>query len=155
MAQLIAAGLVMFRRKAEIEFFLVHPGGPFFKNKDKGVWSIPKGIPDEKEELLHAAIREFKEETGLESTPPYIPLGHIRQKAGKIVHAWAFEGDWDSKQGITSNTFRIEWPPRSGKFQEFPEQEKAEWMTIERATEAMIPEQLPLLMTCLDGITTK
>jgi predicted NUDIX family NTP pyrophosphohydrolase len=153
MAQLIAAGLLMFRRNPELEFFLVHPGGPFFKNKDKGVWSIPKGLPDQGEELLDTAVREFTEETGLKSSPPYFPLGQIQQKAGKIVHAWAFEGSWDPQTGIKSNTFKIEWPPRSGRFQEFPEQEKAEWMTIERASVAMIPEQLPLLLSCIKQLS--
>jgi predicted NUDIX family NTP pyrophosphohydrolase len=145
MAQLISAGLVMCRFDQEREFFLVHPGGPFFKKKLQGVWSIPKGLPEAGEELLSAAIREFEEETGIVPSGPFHSLGSIRQKAGKIVHAWAFEGSWDPASGIASNNFKIEWPPRSGKFAEFPEQDKAEWMNLEKAKEAIIPEQIPLL----------
>src|SRR5687767_12697521 len=109
-----SAGLLMYRwANEELEFFLVHPGGPFFKNKDLGVWSIPKGLPENGEDLLHTAQREFKEETGLDANPPFHALGTVQQKAGKIVHAWAFEGEWDSANGITCNSFKIEWPPKS------------------------------------------
>src|SRR5688572_2013727 len=125
MANLIAAGLLMYRPTPTMQFFLVHPGGPFFAKKDKGVWSVPKGLPDQGEDLLATAIREFNEETGLVSHGPYLPLGEIRQKGGKVVHCWGFNGEWDPHSGIKSNTFRIEWPPKSGKFAEFPEQDKA------------------------------
>src|SRR5687768_17509367 len=121
MPKLVACGLLMCRRQNGIlQYFLVHPGGPFFKNKDAGVWSIPKGIPDEGEDHLAAAIREFMEETALEPQPPYHPLPHVQQKGGKTVYAWTFLGEWDESQGIKSNTFSLEWPPKSGKFQEFP-----------------------------------
>jgi predicted NUDIX family NTP pyrophosphohydrolase len=146
MATNLAAGLLMFRIiNAEPEFFLLHPGGPFFKNKDAGVWSIPKGLPEPGEDFLTTAQREFKEETGLIAHPPFHELGTIKQKGGKIVHAWAFGGEWDPTRGITCNTFTIEWPPRSGKFQEFPEADRAAWMDYAKAKELIIPEQAPLL----------
>jgi predicted NUDIX family NTP pyrophosphohydrolase len=145
MAANISAGLLMYRNVQEPEFFLVHPGGPFFKTKELGVWSIPKGLPDGSEDLLATAQREFKEETGLTPVPPYHPLGTIKQKGGKIVHAWAFAGEWDPVRGITCNSFKIEWPPRSGRFQEFPEQDKAAWMNLEQARSHIIPEQIPFL----------
>ena len=142
----LASGLLMCRRaKGSLEFFLVHPGGPFFTNKDKGVWSIPKGLPEENEDLLNAAQREFKEETGLAAQPPFQMLGSIQQKGGKIVHAWAFLGEWDPEKGITCNTFNIEWPPKSGLFQEFPEADKAAWMNFSEACEHINPAQIPLL----------
>src|SRR5690349_2485033 len=125
MAAHISAGLLMYRKVPGLEFFLVHPGGPYFKNKTLGVWSIPKGLPENDEDLLITAQREFKEETGITPSPPFDPLGSIQQKAGKIVHAWSFSGSWDPTTGITCNTFSIEWPPRSGRFQEFPEQDQA------------------------------
>ncbi len=143
---LLAAGLLMCRNKnGALEFFLVHPGGPFFKNKELGVWSIPKGIPNDGEDLLTAAQREFHEETGLTPSPPYHSLGSIKQKGGKVVHAWAFVGDWNSADGITCNTFKLEWPPRSGKFQEFPEMDKAAWMNLNEAKQYIRAEQFPLL----------
>jgi predicted NUDIX family NTP pyrophosphohydrolase len=146
MANLISAGLLMCRwHDEQLEYFLVHPGGPFFKNKDAGTWTIPKGLPNEGEELLNAAIREFTEETGLTSQEPYAPIGQIKQKRGKIVHAWTFIGAWNEEGGIKSNLFSIEWPPRSGKMQSFPEQDKGAWMNMDRAKEAMITEQTPFL----------
>src|SRR6187431_21510 len=96
MSQRVSAGLLMYRRRnSSLEVLLVHPGGPFFKNKDAGAWTIPKGEPNEDEDLLAVAVREFEEETGLTPQPPYLPLDPVRQKAGKVVHAWAFEGDCD------------------------------------------------------------
>jgi predicted NUDIX family NTP pyrophosphohydrolase len=151
MAALISAGLMMCRFKnGRLEFFLVHPGGPFFKNKDAGVWGIPKGLPEPGEDLLKTAIREFEEETGIAPAGPYAPLGAIKQKRGKIVHAWTFIGSWEPHNGIKSNTFSIEWPPHSGKFQVFPEQDKAAWMDLDHATSAIIPEQIPFLQACSD-----
>lgn len=150
MPQLISAGLLMCRFKKEIEFFLVHPGGPFFRNKNAGVWGIPKGIPDPGEDLLSAAIREFEEETGITPNGPYYPVGKVRQKRGKIVHAWSFAGEWDPASGIQSNTFRMEWPPRSGKSVEFPEQDRAQWMDFDTAKTAIIPEQIPFLERARD-----
>ena len=145
--QNIAAGLLMCRiHSNEIEFFLVHPGGPFFKNKDEGVWSIPKGIPEsESEELLTVAVREFAEETGMTATGDFQSIGYVQQKAGKIVHAWTFLGDWDPAKGIKSNTFALEWPPKSGKVQEFPEMDKAAWLSYEDALKKINPAQVPLL----------
>jgi predicted NUDIX family NTP pyrophosphohydrolase len=115
----------MYRRRAgELEVFLVHPGGPFFAKKDEGVWSIPKGEIEEGDDALRTAIREFQEETGIEPSGDLIELGTVKQKAGKVVHAWAFEGNYDGDKPIKSNTFFMEWPPRSGKQQEFPEIDK-------------------------------
>jgi predicted NUDIX family NTP pyrophosphohydrolase len=146
MAQLISAGLLMCRWSGtNLEFFLVHPGGPFFKNKDEGVWSIPKGLPEGNEDLLITAQREFFEETGIRPTAPFHPLSAVRQKGGKMVHAWTFLGDWDEASGIVSNTFKLEWPPRSGKFVDFPEQDKAEWMEANLAKKRVNPAQATLI----------
>ena len=130
----ISAGLLMYRvRNGILEVFLAHPGGPFFKNKDKGYWSIPKGEIDPEESALDAAIREFIEETGIMPEGDFIPLGTVRQKSGKIVHAWAFVGDWEERKPIVSNTFEIEWPPRSGKKQQFPEIDRTAFFSVTEA----------------------
>ena len=119
----------MFRRTANgLELLCVHPGGPYFQHRDAGAWSIPKGVPEPDEALFRAACREFTEETGLSSTPPYLPLGEVRQKGGKVVHAWAFEGDTPPGWQPTSNTFELEWPPQSGRQQRFPEIDRAAWL---------------------------
>ena len=115
-----------------IQVLLAHPGGPLFRNKDDGSWSIPKGEPEPDEDLLVTAQREFEEETGVKPTGPFIPLAPIQQKGGKIVHAWAFEGDCDL-QTIKSNTFTMEWPPHSGKQMEFPEIDRAEFFDLDAA----------------------
>jgi predicted NUDIX family NTP pyrophosphohydrolase len=112
-----------------IEVLLAHPGGPFFTGKDEGAWSIPKGEPNIDEDLLATAQREFEEETGIRPAGPFIPLTPIRQKGGKIVHAWAFRGDCDPKN-IKSNTFAMEWPPKSGRQMEFPEIDRAEFFNL-------------------------
>jgi len=129
-----SAGILLYRNiNGQIEFFLVHPGGPFFKNKDEGYWSIPKGefLPDENP--LAAARREFEEETGRPiKVGKFIELSPIKQKSGKIVHAWGAEGELDADT-ITSNTFEIEWPPHSGKMSSFPEIDRAGWFDIENA----------------------
>src|SRR5688572_30502850 len=117
-----SAGILLFRRNEQSEVFLVHPGGPFFLNKDKGSWSIPKG-EFESEEPLEAATIQFLEETGTLLPGPFIALSPIKQKSGKMVYAWAMEGNIDESQ-LKCNTFTIEWPPRSGKYQEFPEVDK-------------------------------
>ena len=127
-----SAGLLMFRIKKGLEVLLAHPGGPYFVNKDGGAWSIPKGEPEPDEELLVTAQREFEEETGLKPTGPFIPLKPIQQKGGKVVHAWAFEGDCDPAT-LKSNTFRMEWPPHSGRQQEFPEIDRAEFFDLAMA----------------------
>ena len=118
----------MYRfRDGQLQVFLAHPGGPFFARKDDGFWTIPKGEADPDEDLLEAAIREFQEETGLKPSGPYIPLKPVKQKGGKLVHAWAFEGDYEEGKPLVSNTFTIEWPPRSGRQVEFPEMDRAEF----------------------------
>ena len=153
MAVRVSAGLVMYRRRhGQLEFFLAHPGGPFSKKKEDGYWTIPKGEPDGGEVLLEVAKREFKEETGLDPRGPYIELGSIQQKGGKWVHAWGFEGDCD--QPICSNTFQMEWPPKSGKMCEFPEMDRAEFFTLEDARRKIKETQFPLLerlVSVLDG----
>jgi predicted NUDIX family NTP pyrophosphohydrolase len=143
----VAAGLLMYRkRNDEVEFFLVHPGGPFYVRKNEGVWSIPKGIPEKNEELLETAQREFFEETGIKAQGPFHPLGSTKLKSGKIVHAWAFEGDWDPSTGITSNLIKIAWPPSSKKFMEIPEVDKAEWMTFDKASKMIHHAQVAFLI---------
>ncbi|HEY0354802.1 MAG TPA: NUDIX domain-containing protein [Flavisolibacter sp.] len=139
-----SAGIVLFRKKGDsVEFFLVHPGGPFWKGKDKGAWSIPKGEFTD-EEPLQAATREFQEETGKEIQGKFIELSPTRLKSGKWVYAWAVEGDLDL-ESIVSNTFTIEWPYKSGKRQTFPEIDKAGWFTLEKAIELINAAQVPLL----------
>ncbi len=123
----------MYRiRSGVVQVLLAHPGGPFFHNKDQGAWSIPKGEPEADEEMLVTAQREFAEETGLKPTGPYLQLKPIKQKGGKIVHAWAFEGDCDPT-AVKSNTFTMEWPPKSGRQQEFPEIDRAEFFDLATA----------------------
>lgn len=146
MKQNLAAGLLMCRHvNGGLQFFLVHPGGPFYKNKDAGVWSIPKGIPEEGEDLMQAAQREFLEETGLRSTAPFYDIGTVKQKGGKVVHGWAFRGSWDPESGITCNNFSLEWPPRSGRMMDFPEVDKARWMEYGEAVRMINPAQIPFL----------
>jgi len=141
----------MYRRQArDWEFFLVHPGGPYFRNKDAGSWSIPKGLIDGEEQLLNAAIREFQEETGILPHPPFQELGSVKQKGGKRVHAWAFQGEWDPSQGLQSNTFELEWPPRSGNRQEFPEIDRAGWFRPEQAEVKILEAQIPFLQRALE-----
>src|SRR3954465_13788919 len=112
----LSAGLLMYRlREGRLEVFLAHPGGPYFRNKDEGHWTIPKGEPDPDEDLLDAAKREFQEETGIVPKEPFISLTPVKQKGGKLVHAWAFEGDYEEGKAIISKTFTMEWPPGSGR----------------------------------------
>ena len=141
-----SAGLLVYRQAAgDIEVLLVHPGGPFWRNKDQGAWTIPKGEFDETEDPLAAAKREFKEETGSTSpNGPYISLKAIKQKNGKIVHAWAVEGDFDPGE-LNSNTFLCEWPPKSGRMQEFPEVDRAGWFAPDVAKEKMLSGQPALI----------
>ena len=139
-----SAGILLYRTsKKSLEVFLVHPGGPFWKNKDEGAWSIPKGEFDE-EEPLDAAIREMKEETGVVVKGNFIELTPIKQKSGKLVYAFAKEHDLDPSQ-IKSNEFEMEWPPGSGKKQSFPEIDKAEWFDIKTAKEKIIVAQYVLI----------
>jgi len=131
------------RRNGRLEFFLAHPGGPFARLKDEGHWTIPKGEPDPGEELLDVAQREFKEETGLAPHGPFIELGSIQQKGGKWVFAWAFEGECEGP--VCSNTFKIEWPPKSGTMCDFPEVDRAEFFSLEEARKKIKETQFPLL----------
>ena len=141
----LSAGLLPFRRsEGFLQVFLVHPGGPFWARKDLGAWSIAKGEPSPDEDPLQAAIREFREETGFDPRGPFQELGQSRQPGGKIVQAWAFEGDFDPSL-LQSNTFTMSWPPRSGRLQSFPEVDRAEWFTLETARKKILPGQVPLL----------
>ena len=119
-----------------IEVFLVHPGGPFFKNKDVGAWTLPKGLQEKDEDLLLTAQREFEEETGIKPLGPYFDLGTTRLKSGKVIYAWAFETEAE-RVTLQSNTFTMEWPPRSGKQQTFPEVDKADFFNLEQAREKL------------------
>jgi len=140
-----SAGVLLFRRVGrEIEVLLAHPGGPLWKNKDDGAWSIPKGEYGLDEEPLEAAKREFAEETGLSLSGDFIPLGEVRQPSGKIVTAWALEGNFNPAN-LRSNTFSMPWPPGSGKSQEFPEIDRAEWFTLEIAHRKILKGQAAVL----------
>ncbi len=140
-----SAGLLMYRKRGEaVQVLLVHPGGPFWAKKDLGAWSIPKGEFEEDEDPLKAARREFEEETGFLPTGNFVRLGEAKQPSGKVVHAWAFEGDLDARK-IKSNTFSLEWPPQSGKQQEFPEIDRGEWFTVEIAKEKILKGQVPFI----------
>jgi predicted NUDIX family NTP pyrophosphohydrolase len=137
----ISAGILLYRIKQEgPEVLLVHPGGPFWKNKDEGAWSIPKGECSEGDDLEAEARREFQEETGLEVSGRLQPLSPQRQRSGKLVHAWAVEGDADPAV-LRSNTFVVEWPPRSGRMQSFPEVDRAEWLALPVARTKLLPGQ--------------
>jgi len=146
MPQRLSAGLVMYRlRNGDLQIFLAHPGGPLYQSKDDGYWTIPKGEPPENEPLLNAAMREFEEETGIKPRGPYIDLGSIRQKGGKIVYGWAFEGGDESPQPIRSNTFEMQWPPGSGKMQSFPEVDRARFFSLAEGKRKLKETQWPLI----------
>jgi len=137
--------LLLYRfHEGTLEVFLVHPGGPFWAKKDLGAWSIPKGEIDEGEDPLEAARREFEEETGFRPEGMFRELTPVKQRSGKIVHTWAVEGDCDSA-AIRSNTFSMEWPPRSGRQQEFPEVDRAGWFSIPEAREKILDVQRALM----------
>jgi predicted NUDIX family NTP pyrophosphohydrolase len=141
----ISAGMLLFRRRnGELELFLAHPGGPFWNRQEEGTWTIPKGIVEEGEEEIAAAQREFREETGIEPLPPFLPLGSIRQKAGKTVHAWAWEGDADPST-VVSNLMRIEWPRGSGRWQSYPEVDRCAWFDADSAREKINAAQAELI----------
>ena len=139
-----SAGIIAYRKRRRLEVLLVHPGGPFWRNKDLGAWSIPKGEYADEEDAEIAARREFAEELGLELTVPLTALGQVKQRGGKLVTAFAAELDLDVRD-IRSNNFEIEWPPRSGKRQTFPEVDRAEWFTLEEAQQRINAGQRPLL----------
>ncbi|MFC5497410.1 NUDIX domain-containing protein [Caenimonas terrae] len=141
-----SAGLLMYRRRPgrPVEVLLAHPGGPYWRSKDTGAWTLPKGEFEEGEDGLACARREFREETGCEPTPPFAALGDVRQKSGKRVSAWCFEGDLDPDD-LHSNLFEMEWPPRSGRLRQFPEVDRIAWYGLDDARAKLLPAQLPFL----------
>ncbi len=141
----ISAGLLAFRRKHELEVLLAHPGGPFWTKKDDGAWTIPKGLAEPGADLVATARREFAEETNLAAAGAFVPLMPVRQTSGKVVHAWAFEADFDLA-AFASNTFEIEWPPKSGKRKSFPEIDRIGYFTLPAAMMKIIAYQRPFLM---------
>lgn len=144
-----SAGILAYRHRPDgPEFFLVHPGGPFWKNKDDGAWSIPKGEIDPDEDPLTAAQREFEEETGFRIDGTFTPLTPVKITSGKVIEAWAIEHDLDTS-AIKSNTFEIEWPPRSGKKQAFPEIDRAAWLSAAEALHRINKGQIPLIAQLL------
>lgn len=141
-----SAGLILYRMQSgKLEVLLVHPGGPFWSKKDEGAWFVPKGELNVGEEPLAGAKREFEEETGLKPEGEFLALGSVKQKSGKTIVAWAFEGDCDPSS-IKSNTFTIEWPPKSGRQQEFPEIDRAGFFTVPQAKAKMHPVEYPLVL---------
>jgi predicted NUDIX family NTP pyrophosphohydrolase len=141
-----SAGLLMYRHgpAGEIQVLLAHPGGPFWRGRDDAVWTLPKGEYLDPEDALAAARREFCEETGFEVTPPLLPLGDVSQMSGKRVSAWAFQGDCDPAR-LQSNRFEIEWPPRSGRRQSYPEIDRVQWFSLPEARRKLVPAQCELL----------
>ena len=147
-----SAGLLLFRqRDKKVQVLLAHPGGPFWSRKDQGVWTIPKGLIGPSESLLSAAQREFAEETGYRPGGEAIPLGSAKQPGGKVVHVWAIEGDWDPVD-LQSNTFEMEWPPRSGRRQSFPEIDRASWFGIVEARLKILKGQAAFLDHLLETL---
>ena len=144
MAQL-SAGILMWRRRNDAtEVLLAHFGGPMWANRDEGAWAIPKGIVEEGEDVAECARREFEEELGVAPRGELVPLGRVRQKGGKLVEAFALEGDLDP-QRIVSNRFTVEWPPRSGRYRSYPEIDRAAWFSLAEARAKILPSQLPIL----------
>jgi len=139
-----SAGILLYRKSEEIQVLLVHPGGPLFARKDLGVWSVPKGEFLEGEDPLVAAQREFKEETGQTISGSFMPLNSIKQKGGKTVYAWAVEGNINENE-IVSNTFEMQWPPKSQKIQTFPEIDRAEWFNLDEAKKKINERQISFL----------
>jgi predicted NUDIX family NTP pyrophosphohydrolase len=136
-----SAGILLYRfENKQLRFLLVHPGGPFWARKDEGAWTIPKGEPEEGEDFLTAAQREFFEETGHRPQGKFFKLTPIKQKSGKLVHAWAVEGEMNVA-ALKSNTFELEWPPRSGKMRSFPEIDQAQWFNKQEALAKILPSQ--------------
>jgi predicted NUDIX family NTP pyrophosphohydrolase len=147
-----SAGILLYRRHSGgIEVLLVHPGGPFWRNKDLGAWSIPKGEYVQGEEPLAVAKREFEEETGVSVSGDFLDLGEVVQRAGKTVTAFGLEGDLDPAD-LRSNTFEVEWPPRSGRRQSFPEIDRAEWFSPEHAQQKILPAQRPFIARLLAAL---
>jgi predicted NUDIX family NTP pyrophosphohydrolase len=155
MAAKKTAGILLYRgRDSALEVFLIHPGGPFWAKKDAGAWSVPKGEIDPGEEPLSAAKRELNEETGCSADGDFIPLAPIKQRDGKLIIVWAVEGDCDPRT-VKSNTFTIEWPPRSGKRAEFPEVDRAQWFTLEAAKEKILKGQIGFLIDLQQALSAR
>jgi len=147
-----SGGILLFRRPdGRLEVMLVHPGGPYWENKDEGVWSIPKGLFEENEAPLEAARREFAEETGFEAEGDFIGLGELVQPSKKIVHAWALEDDLDTTR-IRSNTFTLEWPPNSGRFEDYPEIDRGQWFDIAEARRKITKGQLEFINRLIEQL---
>lgn len=141
----VSAGLLLFRRTSgSLELFVAHPGGPFWRDRDEGAWTIPKGAVEAGEDLLAAAIREFTEETGIMPVEPFLSLGSVRQRAGKTIHAWAWEGDADAAT-IISNSMKTEWPRGSGRWVEYPEVDRCAWLPPAEARRRLNPAQAELV----------
>jgi predicted NUDIX family NTP pyrophosphohydrolase len=140
----VSAGLLLYRRRPELEVLLGHPGGPYWRNKDDGAWTVPKGEIQDNEDPYRAALREFAEETGFRPHGNPVSLGSLRQTGGKLVYVWAVEDDWDPAK-LISNRFSIEWPPRTGKRQEFPEIDKAAWFDLPTALRKILKSQAEFL----------
>jgi predicted NUDIX family NTP pyrophosphohydrolase len=147
----ISAGLLVFRRKPRLEVLLAHPGGPYWARKDEGAWSIPKGLAEADDDLLRTAQRELAEETGFIADGDFIPLAPAKQKSGKVVHAFAVEGDFDLTQ-FASNSFEIEWPPRSGRRRAFPEVDRVGYFGIEEAMQKILAYQQPFIRELLEQL---
>lgn len=151
----VSAGLLMYRiRERSLEVLLIHPGGPLWRGRDAGAWTIPKGMPEAGEDLLAAARREFTEETAHAPEGDFIALAHVTQKGGKVVHAWAIEGEFHAAQ-FKSNTFTLEWPPRSKRFAEFPEADRAEFFPLPAARAKINPAQVALLDELEQNLRTR
>ncbi len=147
-----SAGILVYRlNDHEPQMLLVHPGGPFWARKDDGAWSIPKGLLEDGEDTLTAARRELAEETGCRPSGEFIALGHFKQPGGKIISAWAVEGDFDLKD-FKSNLFAIEWPPRSGRMREFPEADRADWFAPQDAMRKIVKGQIPIIAALLNRL---
>jgi predicted NUDIX family NTP pyrophosphohydrolase len=149
-----SAGLLLFRRSGELEIFLVHPGGPFWARKDDGAWSLPKGEYSEEEDALFAAKREFLEETGFRMEGDFLRLGELKQPGGKFVTAWAVEGNIDAAL-VKSNTFLLEWPPKSGRTQEFPEVDRAAWFPAAMARIKLLKGQVEFVDRLLENLASR
>jgi predicted NUDIX family NTP pyrophosphohydrolase len=150
----ISAGLLVFRRTPRLEVLLGHPGGPYWARKDDGAWSIPKGLVGTDDDLAAAARRELAEETSFIADGPLVPLAPVRQKSGKVVHAFALEADFDLKQ-FASNTFEIEWPPRSGRRRAFPEIDRIGYFAIEEAMRKILAYQQPFIRELIAKISSR
>jgi predicted NUDIX family NTP pyrophosphohydrolase len=148
----ISAGLLVYRNPGKFEVLLAHPGGPYWARKDAGAWTIPKGLVESGDELLATAQREFTEETGFVARGPFHPLAPVTQKSGKIVHAFATQGDFDPAQ-LVSNTFELMWPPRSGRLKSFPEVDRLGWFAYPQALEKLLAYQQPFLAELKETLT--